>query len=162
MFDSSLVSSKDDSSITEYVLFGMPCQFILILAANFACILAYKSQPSKTYLSLPLRNSASIVLTSQLRSYCTNNEGLTLLQQFNFSVYRHVCARPAGKRCLVMSSNGITISRLRNGTILHRFPSALPNGSKRGISGPASSYSILDCIFHEVAMQRFFIGALAA
>uniref|UniRef100_A0ACD5X106 Uncharacterized protein n=1 Tax=Avena sativa TaxID=4498 RepID=A0ACD5X106_AVESA len=61
----------------------------------------------------------------------------------------HVCARPAGKRCLVVSSNGITISRLRNGTILHRFPSALPNGSKRGISGPASSYSILDCIFHE-------------
>ncbi|PNT69962.1 hypothetical protein BRADI_2g03710v3 [Brachypodium distachyon] len=38
---------------------------------------------------------------------------------------------------------------LRNGTVLHRFPSALPNGSKRGISGPASSYSILDCIFHE-------------
>lgn len=63
---------------------------------------------------------------------------------------RHVFARPAGKRCLVVSCNGITISRLRNGSILHRFPSALPNGSKRDISGPASSYSILDCIFHEV------------
>ncbi|EMS59538.1 hypothetical protein TRIUR3_16757 [Triticum urartu] len=62
---------------------------------------------------------------------------------------RHVSARPAGKRCMVVSSNGITISRLRNGTILHRFPSALPNGSKKGLSGPASSYSILDCIFHE-------------
>ncbi|KAM3346922.1 hypothetical protein ACQJBY_021108 [Aegilops geniculata] len=61
----------------------------------------------------------------------------------------HVSARPAGKRCMVVSSNGITISRLRNGTILHRFPSALPNGSKKGLSGPASSYSILDCIFHE-------------
>ncbi|KAG8053727.1 hypothetical protein GUJ93_ZPchr0001g33115 [Zizania palustris] len=44
----------------------------------------------------------------------------------------------------------MTISRVRNGSILHRFPSALPNGSKRDISGPASSYSILDCIFHEV------------
>ncbi|KAL6890581.1 hypothetical protein ACP4OV_008836 [Aristida adscensionis] len=61
----------------------------------------------------------------------------------------HVFARPSGKRCLVVSCNGMTISRVRNGSILHRFPSALPNGSKRGFSGPASSYSILDCIFHE-------------
>ncbi|CAO2207680.1 unnamed protein product [Urochloa humidicola] len=68
----------------------------------------------------------------------------------------HVFARPSGKRCLVVSSNGITISRVRNGSILHRFPSALPNGSKRDISGPASSYSILDCIFHE-ADQTYYI-----
>ncbi|KAG7023066.1 hypothetical protein SDJN02_14090, partial [Cucurbita argyrosperma subsp. argyrosperma] len=41
-----------------------------------------------------------------------------------------VLARPSGKRCFVVSSNGTTISRLRNGSILHRFPSALPNGAK--------------------------------
>lgn len=76
---------------------------------------------------------------------------------FPFHVHRHVFARPSGKRCLVVSSNGMTISRVRNGSILHRFPSALPNGSKRDISGPASSFSILDCIFHEVTQTNRFI-----
>eukprot|EP00897_Mesotaenium_endlicherianum_P004247 jgi/Mesen1/3850/ME000207S02868 len=42
----------------------------------------------------------------------------------------YVMARPEGKRCLVITSNGTTVSRLRNGRILHRFPSALPNGAK--------------------------------
>lgn len=59
----------------------------------------------------------------------------------------YVFARPAGKRCLVVSSNGITVSRMRNGSLLHRFPSALPNGSRNNRSG--TSYCILDCIFHE-------------
>ncbi|KAJ4798299.1 Snurportin-1 [Rhynchospora pubera] len=62
----------------------------------------------------------------------------------------YVFPRPSGKRCFVVSSNGTTISRLRNGSILHRFPSNLPNGARaKDVSGPASSYSILDCIFHE-------------
>ncbi|PAN31686.1 hypothetical protein GQ55_5G442200 [Panicum hallii var. hallii] len=72
----------------------------------------------------------------------------------------HVFARPSGKRCLVVSSNGMTISRVRNGSILHRFPSALPNGSKRDISGPASSYSILDCIFHEPDQTYYIIDMI--
>nr|TKW12884.1 hypothetical protein SEVIR_5G064700v2 [Setaria viridis]TKW12887.1 hypothetical protein SEVIR_5G064700v2 [Setaria viridis] len=72
----------------------------------------------------------------------------------------HVFARPSGKRCLVVSSNGMTISRARNGSILHRFPSALPNGSKRDISGPASSYSILDCIFHEPDQTYYIIDMI--
>lgn len=76
---------------------------------------------------------------------------------FSLSGRRHVFARPSGKRCLIVSSNGMTISRVRNGSILHRFPSALPNGSKRDISGPASSYSILDCIFHEVPQPNTFL-----
>ena len=52
----------------------------------------------------------------------------------------------------MVSSNGTTISRLRNGSILHRFPSKLPNGArtKDVNSGSSNSYSILDCIFHEV------------
>jgi snurportin-1 len=68
-----------------------------------------------------------------------------------------VFARPAGKRCFVVSSNGTTVSRLRNGSILHHFPSALPSGARtRDSSGSGSgqSYSILDCIFHEVLFNK--------
>ncbi|KAL3362538.1 hypothetical protein AABB24_015105 [Solanum stoloniferum] len=61
----------------------------------------------------------------------------------------YVFDRPAGKRCFVVSSNGTTISRLRNGVLLHRFPSALPNGARTNNSKAAQSYCILDCIFHE-------------
>ncbi|CAN1129893.1 SNUPN [Linum perenne] len=69
----------------------------------------------------------------------------------------YVFARPAGKRCFVVASNGTTVSRERNGSILHNFPSALPNGAKtRQPSGPAHSYSILDCIFHE-ADQTYYV-----
>ncbi|WVZ73214.1 hypothetical protein U9M48_021554 [Paspalum notatum var. saurae] len=50
--------------------------------------------------------------------------------------------------------------RVRNGSILHRFPSDLPNGSKRDISGPASSYSILDCIFHETDETYYIIDMI--
>lgn len=68
-----------------------------------------------------------------------------------FSLCRYVCARPAGKRCFVVSSNGVTVSRLRNGSLLHRFPSALPNGARANNSSRSGqSYCILDCIFHEV------------
>ncbi|XP_042014526.1 snurportin-1-like [Salvia splendens] len=38
----------------------------------------------------------------------------------------YVCARPAGKHCLWCH---LTVSWLRNGCLLHRFPSALPNGA---------------------------------
>ncbi|KAI4336315.1 hypothetical protein L6164_014854 [Bauhinia variegata] len=70
----------------------------------------------------------------------------------------YVFARPSGKRCFVVSCNGTTIGRLRNGSILHRFPSALPNGAKkRDFSGSAQSYSILDCIFHEPDQTYYVI-----
>ncbi|XP_076937300.1 uncharacterized protein LOC143604821 [Bidens hawaiensis] len=63
----------------------------------------------------------------------------------------YVFARPSGKRCFVVSSNGTTVSRLRNGSLLHRFPSALPNGAKtKDSSRSGQSYCILDCIFHEL------------
>ncbi|KAK3043268.1 hypothetical protein RJ639_002511, partial [Escallonia herrerae] len=71
---------------------------------------------------------------------------------------RYVCARPAGKRCFVVSSNGITVSRLRNGSLLHRFPSALPNGSRaKDASRSAQSYCILDCIFHELDQTYYVV-----
>lgn len=67
-------------------------------------------------------------------------------------------ARPAGKRCFVVSINGTTVSRQRNGSVLHHFPSALPSGARtRENSGSADSYCILDCIFHEVRLSSFVI-----
>ncbi|XP_031371505.1 snurportin-1 isoform X2 [Punica granatum] len=73
----------------------------------------------------------------------------------------YVFARPAGKRCFVVSSNGAAVSRLRNGSILHRFPSALPSGARtRDVSGSAQSYSILDCIFHEPDQTYYAIDML--
>ncbi|KAI5069245.1 hypothetical protein GOP47_0015546 [Adiantum capillus-veneris] len=62
----------------------------------------------------------------------------------------YVMARPAGERCIVVSSNGATVSRLRNGHILHCFPSALPNGAKTpGVAASSQVFCILDCIFHK-------------
>lgn len=77
---------------------------------------------------------------------------------------RFVFARPSGKRCFVVSSNGTTVSRLRNGSLLHRFPSALPDGAKTR-DRSAQSYCILDCIFHEVlcfylCSRDFFLAAV--
>ncbi|KAF3964551.1 hypothetical protein CMV_011166 [Castanea mollissima] len=70
----------------------------------------------------------------------------------------YVFARPAGKRCFVVSSNGTTVSRLRNGSMLHHFPSALPSGARtKDSSGSAQSYSILDCIFHELDQTYYVI-----
>lgn len=69
-----------------------------------------------------------------------------------------VFARPSGKRCFVVSSDGVTVSRLRNGSILHHFPSALPNGARtRDRASSAQSYSILDCIFHELDQTYYVI-----
>ncbi|KAJ0044511.1 hypothetical protein Pint_05332 [Pistacia integerrima] len=45
-------------------------------------------------------------------------------------VVRYVLTRPAGKRCIVVSSNGTTVCRLWNGPVLHHFPSALPCGAR--------------------------------
>lgn len=61
---------------------------------------------------------------------------------------RYVLPRPEGRRCLVISSKGGTTSWQRNGTVLHRFPSALPNGSQY-TQAAAEIFCILDCVFHE-------------
>ncbi|XP_020592303.1 snurportin-1 isoform X2 [Phalaenopsis equestris] len=65
---------------------------------------------------------------------------------------------PAGKRCFVVSSNGSTVSRLRNGSVLHHFPSFLPNGARnKDISAPSHVYCILDCIYHEFDQTYYVI-----
>ncbi len=40
-----------------------------------------------------------------------------------------IMPRPEGIRCLVLTCNGMTISRKRNGRILSKFQSMLPDGS---------------------------------
>lgn len=57
--------------------------------------------------------------------------------------------RPEGQRCLVIASHHMTISRHRNGSILHKFQSLLPNGSRSSAAGSGDDVCILDCIFHE-------------
>lgn len=69
-----------------------------------------------------------------------------------------VRCRPEGKRCLLISSKGRTISRLQHGEILHKFPSALPNGSSD--SGFAQEYSILDAIFHEEDQTYYVLDVM--
>ncbi|CAK4682995.1 unnamed protein product [Aphanomyces euteiches] len=59
-----------------------------------------------------------------------------------------VLPRPDGKRCLVISSNGSTIARTTSGSVLKKFPSALPCGSRKTNAGQ-DGYCVLDCIFHE-------------
>eukprot|EP01018_Ginkgo_biloba_P035149 Gb_30822 [translate_table: standard] len=73
----------------------------------------------------------------------------------------YVLPRPAGQRCLVVSSNGTTVSRLRNGRILHHFPSALPNGARaKNVAGPGHMFCILDCIFHEPNQTYYIIDMI--
>eukprot|EP00270_Netrium_digitus_P000033 TRINITY_DN10038_c0_g1_i1.p1 TRINITY_DN10038_c0_g1~~TRINITY_DN10038_c0_g1_i1.p1 ORF type:complete len:505 (-),score=118.78 TRINITY_DN10038_c0_g1_i1:50-1564(-) len=74
----------------------------------------------------------------------------------------YVLARPEGKRCLVVSSNGMTISRLRNGRVLHRFPSFLPNGARtRDVAAASHVYCILDCVFHEADQTYYVIDLMS-
>ncbi|GJP34811.1 hypothetical protein CLOM_g19230 [Closterium sp. NIES-68] len=73
-----------------------------------------------------------------------------------------VMPRPDGRRCLVVSANGTTVSRLRNGRILHRFPSHLPNGARApGVAAGAHVYCILDCIFHEPNGTYYVLDVMA-
>jgi hypothetical protein len=56
-----------------------------------------------------------------------------------------VLPRPEGKRCLVISSKGKTISYLESGRVLHHFRSVLPGGGLN--SSRQASSAILDCIY---------------
>jgi len=70
-----------------------------------------------------------------------------------------ILPRPEGTRCLVVSSRGLTVSRKRNGTVLHRFPSALPDGS--GPTRTRDGFCILDCIFHKPTKTYYVLDMMA-
>ena len=69
-------------------------------------------------------------------------------------------ARPEGLRCLVIASHQCTISRHRNGSILHKFPSSLPNGSRNSSAGSGDDVCVLDCIFHEADSTYYVIDMM--
>lgn len=54
---------------------------------------------------------------------------------------------------------GNTVSRLRNGRVLHRFQSWLPGGSRLTLCG-GDGYCILDCIFHEQTATYFLLDLM--
>lgn len=68
-----------------------------------------------------------------------------------------VLARPEGKRCLVIASRGKTISRSKNGSIMHTFQSQLPDGSSYTAG---RGYCILDCIYHDQNRTYYIIDAM--
>ena len=73
-----------------------------------------------------------------------------------------VTPRPSGQRCLVIASQGTTVSRLKSGRVLHRFPSALPGGSKSTRHGRSEdAFCILDCVFHKEDSVYYAMDCLA-
>jgi snurportin-1 len=79
----------------------------------------------------------------------------------------YVIPRIEGRRCLVISNNGKTVSRDKNGITIHRFHSILPNGgnssrgnnkmTSSGIHGAKSgNFSIFDCIYND-KLQAYFV-----
>ncbi|GAX78844.1 hypothetical protein CEUSTIGMA_g6282.t1 [Chlamydomonas eustigma] len=96
--------------------------------------------------SLPPRFSPKAYFASQLM----HPEWMTDVPP-DLGVDWYVLPRPEGKRCLLVSSGGRTVSRLRSGSVLHNLQSSLPEGG----GGPSSSCGreaaacMLDCIYHE-------------
>ena len=62
-----------------------------------------------------------------------------------------VVARPEGPRCLVVASNGSTVTRKKNGAFHKKFESGLPNGSAETQTSTRSggAETVLDAVFHE-------------
>jgi snurportin-1 len=66
--------------------------------------------------------------------------------------------RPSGIRCLVISGRGETLARTKNGRILKRHPSLLPNGCMA--HGARGGATILDCILDEVTSTYYVLDVL--
>jgi hypothetical protein len=69
----------------------------------------------------------------------------------------YVAARPAGRRCLVVASGGITRAHARSGRP-RSFPSCLPNGSRATRAGLCECE--LDCIFVEEEQTYYVLDVL--
>ena len=69
-----------------------------------------------------------------------------------------VLARPEGRRCVVISSKGCTVSYLENGRVLHQFKSFLPGG---GLSAQGGSSAILDCIYYEPSNIYYILDIMS-
>ena len=70
----------------------------------------------------------------------------------------YVAARPAGRRCLVVATGGLTKAYARGGRP-RAFPSALPNGSRASRAGMSTCE--LDCIWREAEQTYYVLDVLA-
>lgn len=67
----------------------------------------------------------------------------------------------AGGASLLMITQGKTTSRLEDGSVLHRFSSGLPNGSRGKREGSSDSWSIFDCFFHPDSSTYFVLDMMS-
>lgn len=66
--------------------------------------------------------------------------------------------RPEGRHCIVVSSKGRTMSRLRTGEVLHSFQSLLPAGGHT--PGQGTGHCILDCIFNDATNTYYVLDVM--
>ncbi|RKP08238.1 hypothetical protein THASP1DRAFT_23730 [Thamnocephalis sphaerospora] len=67
---------------------------------------------------------------------------------------------PVGKRCWVVATAGCTVSRLRNGSLLAKFESSLPAGSRAYRGNRSADYCILDCIYVERTFTYYVLDLM--
>ncbi|RIB04552.1 hypothetical protein C2G38_2222078 [Gigaspora rosea] len=72
----------------------------------------------------------------------------------------YVVLCPIGKRCIVISAKGKTVSRLRNGCEMNRFESPLPAGSSSYKGNKTSDYCILDCIYDQTTFTYYVLDMM--
>eukprot|EP00944_MAST-04C_sp_MAST-4C-sp1_P006883 g6883.t1 len=78
----------------------------------------------------------------------------------------YVIPRVEGRRCLVISSHGRTVSRDKNGMVIHHFLSRLPNGGEDGhrqslaIHGNGNDFSIFDCIYNDDTQAYYVLDVM--
>uniref|UniRef100_A0A6B2LK88 Snurportin-1 n=1 Tax=Arcella intermedia TaxID=1963864 RepID=A0A6B2LK88_9EUKA len=66
---------------------------------------------------------------------------------------------PVGKRCLLISAQQNTMSRLKNGTLIENFKSLLPGGGGRK-KDPIKDYCLLDCILSDQTLSYYVLDLM--
>ncbi|RGB32885.1 hypothetical protein C1646_705742 [Rhizophagus diaphanus] len=72
----------------------------------------------------------------------------------------YVVLCPKGKRCLVISAKGKTVSRLRNGNVMNVFESVLPAGANSYKGNKTTDYCILDCIYDQTTFTYYVLDLM--
>ncbi|XP_054706628.1 snurportin-1-like [Uloborus diversus] len=67
---------------------------------------------------------------------------------------------PVGKRCLVISTRGVTKAYARNGYFLQSFQSFIPGGSRQVQDVSGGAYTILDCIYVELTKTYYVLDVM--
>ena len=78
----------------------------------------------------------------------------------------YVIPRVEGRRCLVISSRGRTVSRDKNGMVIHHFLSRLPTAARMvtvqslAIHGNGNDFSIFDCIYNDDTQAYYVLDVM--